>query len=161
MSDNKLIIDGTKLIRDAFYAIPDFTDAQGNHISGLYGAFFKLKELLEGGASTLEITFEGDTSSFTKDVTWQVGKFKELIGSIEGAATDSEFEVTETVKAAIEEALKNLSPSGSVKELPKFKHALTVTSDLNEVEQIFADAVKACGGNPDSYVGYHFVTEKN
>ena len=46
MSDNKMIIDGTKLIRDAFYAIPDFTDAEGNHISGLYGAFFKLKELM-------------------------------------------------------------------------------------------------------------------
>ena len=30
MSDNKLIIDGNKLIRDAFYAIPDFTDADGN-----------------------------------------------------------------------------------------------------------------------------------
>ena len=160
MSDNKMIIDGTKLIRDAFYAIPDFTDAEGNHISGLYGAFFKLKELMAGGSFSLEITFGGDTSSFTKDVSWQVNKFMELIDSIEGASSCSEFEVTETVKAAVEETLKNLSPSGSVKELPKFKHALTITSDLNEVEQIFADAAKACAGNPDSYVGYHFVTEK-
>ena len=160
MSDNKMIIDGTKLIRDAFYAIPDFTDAEGNHISGLYGAFFKLKELMAGGASSLEITFGGDTSSFTKDVSWQINKFKELIDSIEGATSGSEFVVNETVKAAVEETLKNLSPSGSVKELPKFKHALTITSDLNEVEQIFADAAKACAGNPDSYVGYHFVTEK-
>ena len=160
MSDNKLIIDGTKLIRDAFYAIPDFTDAEGNHISGLYGAFFKLKELIAGGTSTLEITFGGDTSSFTQDVSWQVEKFKELISSIEGASSDSEFVVTETVKTAVEETLKTLSPSGSVKELPKFKHALTITSDLNEVEQIFADAEKNCAGNSDSYVGYHFVTEK-
>jgi DNA polymerase-1 len=160
MSDNKLIIDGTKLIRDAFYAIPDFTDAEGNHISGLYGAFFKLKELMAGGGSLLEITFGGDTSSFTKDVSWQVNKFKELIDSIEGASSDSEFVVTETVKTAVEDTLKTLSPSGSVKELPKFKHALTITSDLNEVEQIFADAAKACAGNPDSYIGYHFVTEK-
>ncbi len=160
MSDNKLIIDGTKLIRDAFYAIPDFTDAEGNHISGLYGAFFKLKELLASGAAYLEITFDGDTSSFTKDVSWQVMKFKELIGSIKGASSDSEFEVTETIKAAVEETLKTLSPSGSVKELPKFKHALTITSDLNEVEQIFAEAKKTCTGNPDSFVGYHFVTEK-
>lgn len=160
MSDNKMIIDGTKLIRDAFYAIPDFTDAEGNHISGLYGAFFKLKELMAGGGSLLEITFGGDTSSFTKDVSWQINKFKELIDSIEGASSDSEFEVTETVKAAVEETLKNLSPSGSVKELPKFKHALTITSDLNEVEQIFAEAAKSCESSPDSYVGYHFVTEK-
>lgn len=160
MSDNKMIIDGTKLIRDAFYAIPDFTDTEGNHISGLYGAFFKLKELMAGGESLLEITFGGDTSSFTKDVSWQVNKFKELIDSIEGASSDSEFVVTETVKAAVDETLKNLSPSGSVKELPKFKHALTITSDLNEVEQIFAEAVKSCESSPDSYVGYHFVTEK-
>ncbi|MBP3824230.1 MAG: DNA polymerase I [Butyrivibrio sp.] len=160
MSDNKMIIDGTKLIRDAFYAIPDFTDAEGNHISGLYGAFFKLKELMAGGSFSLEITFGGDTSSFTKDVSWQVNKFMELIDSIEGASSCSEFEVTETVKAAVDETLKNLSPSGSVKELPKFKHALTITSDLNEVEQIFAEATKSCESNPDSYVGYHFVTEK-
>ena len=68
MSDNKLIIDGNKLIRDAFYAIPDFTDAEGNHISGLYGAFFKLKELLaQGDIGVLQFTFEGDESSFTKE----------------------------------------------------------------------------------------------
>ena len=77
MSDNKLIIDGNKLIRDAFYAIPDFTDAEGNHISGLYGAFFKLKELLAGpDVQTLELTFDSDKSSFTKDVSWQIGRFK-------------------------------------------------------------------------------------
>ena len=74
MSENKLIIEGTELVRNAFYAMPDFTDNEGNHISVIYGAFFKLKELLEKGASSLEVTFEGDKSSFTKDVLGQIRK---------------------------------------------------------------------------------------
>ena len=161
MSD-KLILDGNKLIRDAFYAIPDFTDGEGNHISGLYGAFFKLKELLAvPECETLQINFEGDTGSFTKDVLWQVGRLKELIGSIDGAAVDTEFAVTETVKTSVDELLKTLSPSGSVKELPKFKHTLKITSDLNEVEQIFKEAGEYGAGGADKYIGYHFMTEKS
>ena len=162
MSDNKLILDGNKLIRDAFYAIPDFTDSEGNHISGLYGAFFKLKELLtDSDLKTLQINFDTDISSFTGDVSWQIVRFKELISSIDGAKTDSEFEVTETVKASVGEILKSLSPSGSVKELPKFRHALTVTSDLGEVEKIFSRAIEGTGSKNDKYVGYHLVTQKS
>ncbi len=162
MSDNKLIIDGNKLIRDAFYAIPDFTDSEGNHISGLYGAFFKLKELLaQGDIGVLQFTFEGDESSFTKDVSWQIGRFKELVVSAEGASIGDEFPVSETVRTSFEEILKTLSPSGSVKELPKFKHTLKVTSDLGEVEAVFKKAAEYAGGNPERYVGYHLVSEKS
>jgi DNA polymerase-1 len=162
MSDNSTIIDGNKLIRDAFYAIPDFTDSEGNHISGLYGAFFKLKELFAApDLKALKLTFDSDTSSFTEDVKWQIGRFAELIASIEGADTDSGLEVTESVKSSVDEILKSLSPSGSVKELPKFKHTLTVTSDLGEVEKIFTRAAEYAGSKADRYVGYHLVTERN
>ena len=59
MSENKLSIDVYNLIRDAFYAIPDFTDADGRSIGGLYGAFFKLKSLLEtGDYDTVEFSFD-------------------------------------------------------------------------------------------------------
>jgi DNA polymerase-1 len=162
MSDNKLILDANKLIRDAFYAIPDFTDAQGNHISGIYGAFFRLKELLaSGNYESAAISFAETTEGLTPDVLWQTGKFKELLEEIEGVSCDSEFAVTGALCDSIEQRLKTLSPSGSVAELPKFKHALVVTSDLSEVESIFRDAAEAGKSSFDRYVGYYFVTEKN
>ncbi len=147
MSDNKLIIDGNKLIRDAFYAIPDFTDPEGNHISGLYGAFFKLKELISSGSyTTLEVSFNEEKGDVTGDVAWQIDRFKELIGG--------EFEIGDELISRIEENLVKLSPSGSVTELPKFKHELVVTSDLSEVEKIFKDAMSS------NLVSYFFVTER-
>ncbi|MBP3274268.1 MAG: DNA polymerase I [Butyrivibrio sp.] len=155
MSDTTLLIDGNKLIRDAFYAIPDFTDADGNHIGGIYGAFYKIKELLSGAdGQTFKITFDSETGSFSKDVLWQIGKVKELIEKDAVIKTGEETDITDDVKSFVENTLLSFSPSGEVKETPKFKHSLVVTSDLNEVEDIFKRASES------ERVSYYFAIDK-
>ncbi len=155
MSDTTLFIDGNKLIRDAFYAIPDFTDADGNHISGIYGAFYRIKELLSGsGNQSFKITFDSETGSFTKDVLWQIGKVKELIEASMVIKAGEETNITDDVKSFVENTLLSFSPSGEVKETPKFKHSLVVTSDLNEVEDIFKRASES------ERVSYYFAIDK-
>ena len=47
------VIDGTNLIKDAFYAMPDFVDEDGNRVSGIYGALYKLKSMLSGSEEAL------------------------------------------------------------------------------------------------------------
>ena len=155
MSDTTLLIDGNKLIRDAFYAIPDFTDADGNHIGGIYGAFYKIKELLAGAdGQTFKITFDSETGSFSKDVLWQIGKVKELIEKGAVIKAGEETDITDDVKSFVENTLLSFSPSGEVKETPKFKHSLVVTSDLNEVEDIFKRASES------ERVSYYFAIDK-
>ena len=46
MSDKLLTIDGNKLILEAYESVPVFSDAEGHQINRLYGAFYKVKELL-------------------------------------------------------------------------------------------------------------------
>ena len=155
MSDKAILIDGNKLIRDAFYAIPDFTDENGNHISGLYGAFYRLRDLLsapETGA--ISITFDSETSSFTGDVLWQIARAKELLQGGGYLSDGADIEVTEDLKSFVESTLLSLSPSGQVKDTPKFRHNLVVTSDLGEVEEIFK---KAAGSER---VAYYFAIDK-
>ncbi|RKM57560.1 DNA polymerase I [Butyrivibrio sp. CB08] len=154
MSDNKLLLDGNKLIRDAFYAIPDFTDSEGNHISGLYGAFFKLKDLLSGSVDTVEISFDSETDSFSRDIIWQIEKAKEILTTGGVLVPSKETPVTDELKSFVDNTLAGLSPSGEVKEMPKFKHALVVTSDLNEVEDIFKKAGES------ELVSYFFEVDK-
>ena len=155
MSDSTLFIDGNELIRDAFYAIPDFTDADGNYISGIYGAFYKIKELLSGAdGQTFKITFDSETGSFSKDVLWQIGKVKELIEKSAVIKAGEETNITDDVKSFVNNTLLSFSPSGEVKETPKFKHSLVVTSDLNEVEDIFKRASES------ERVSYYFAIDK-
>ena len=159
MSDKLLNIDGTNLIRDAFYAIPDFTDEQGNHLGGLYGSFYKLKELLStGDYDTLEISFDQEMEG-TQALKWQVQKFKDLLGAAQGITVPGTSPIGPGFSAFVEEQLKGISPSGKVAELPKFKHTTTVTSDLNEVEDIFRKASEYGSKAVNSYVSFYFLTE--
>lgn len=154
MSDTTLFIDGNKLIRDAFYAIPDFTDADGNHISGIYGAFYRLKELLSAqGNGSVSITFDSETGSFSRDVLWQIDRAKELLDGSGLLKAGEEVSITDELKSFVDNILLNLSPSGQVAETPKFKHSLVVTSDLNEVEDIFKRA------SENERVSYYFAID--
>ena len=160
MSDRKKVIDANNLIRDAFYSIPAFTDDEGNYISGLYGSFYTLKEMLSSGEyDSFEISFSEEEEDLPSSIKWQIQKFSELLKGIDGVTVAAENKVTADITAAVEEILKGLSPSGRVAEVPKFKYSLTITSDLNEVEEIFKDALAYAGKNRYNYVGYYFLTE--
>ena len=155
MSDNKLILDGNKLIRDAFYAIPDFTDADGNHLSGIYGAFFRLRDLVSSsGCESVEITFDSDTESFSEDLKWQIHRVKELLKDKEVLLPSRETVANDELKAFLDSVITEFSPAGTFRDIPRFRHSLVVTSDLNEVESIFVNASKS------NMVSFFFATDK-
>ncbi len=159
MSDKKLSINIYNLIRDAFFAIPDFTDAQGRHIGGLYGAFFKLKSLLESGDfDAAEFSFDL-TDCAALSVSEQTGRAKELFLKYRDFVDVLNVTVDDDFKAFLTDALMQLSPSGKVAELPRFRHSLTVTSSLDEVEEIFTRAKEACSGKTDRYAAFSFATD--
>ena len=52
MADNKLQYNIAENVRNAFYSLPDFTDEEGKHLGGVYGALFKLINTLKAGEYT-------------------------------------------------------------------------------------------------------------
>ncbi|MCR5403987.1 MAG: DNA polymerase I [Butyrivibrio sp.] len=161
MSDNKLLIDGAKLVRDAFYAMPDIYDEEGRHIGGVYGALFRMKSLIDDGAySVVTVNLEGGHENYTEAVNSQAVLFKKVLAEINGFEIDTDNEITDDLKAAINIAIQSLSPTGKVAEAPRFRHALIITSDLTEVEKIFQDALDYGRDNADRYVAYYFIADR-
>ena len=75
------VIDATNFIKDAFYAMPVFSDGNGNNISGVYGALYKLKSMLsENEEALFAFSFEKDNESeYTPAVVDQTEKFAEIL----------------------------------------------------------------------------------
>ncbi len=160
MSQKILTIDGDNYIREAIDAVPYFTDQEGQPVNGVYGACFNLKEqLLTGEFDTVSISF-GEAASDIPAVAVQTGRFKEVLSSA-SISIGSETAIDSEITTRLTEILSTLSPSGKVKELPKFSHQLCVTSDLNQVEEIFRKAGECGGGRPDSYAGFFFLQDGN
>ena len=151
---SKTSISVNKYVRDAFYSIPDFTNGDGNHIGGVYGAMFKLVSLLKTGESDeVELITETSDGSASSDleiqdtpfVKWQIDFFlSELKNVLAGNITDTDngfsFTVSDDLVNALSEKLSELSPNGQVKAVPVFSLKMRQTSDLNEVEEIFKNA---------------------
>ncbi len=160
MSDKKLLIEADKLIQDAYYAVPDMTDDKGLHVGGLYGAFFKLCSMLsDKDVNSFSFSFSQDKSIFTDAVKEQIHCFKELISQKLEIDLLSETLVSDELLLKVESLLKELSPTGKVLDVPKFTHETRVTSDLNEVEEIFAKALNCSEKNKNSYIGFFAVIE--
>ena len=158
------VIDATNFIKDAFYAMPDFSDAEGNRISGVYGAIYKLKSMLPGNEDALfAFSFEKDNESeYTPAVLYQTDRFKDILSNAgvpelldvsKGAAGSSEL------IAYLESELVKLSPTGKVTKTPQFELNITKTSDLNEVEEIFKNAHEYGAKSKDNYIGYFLMRE--
>ena len=136
------VIDGTNLIKDAFYAMPDFVDEDGNRVSGIYGALYKLKSMLSGSEEALfAFSFEENSEAeCTPAVIYQANRFKEILTS---SGADGILDAAKGTKASselisyIESELEKLSPTGKVAKTPQFELNTLSTSDLNEVEEIF------------------------
>ena len=144
MSDKKLSVNLYELIRDAYYAIPDFTDSEGFHISGIYGSFYKLKSLIESETPlSCELSFE-ERQCVNPAVEEQVKRAKELFLSFSSFDDVLETAADDSFKAFLSDALVQLSPSGQVSEVPRFKHQLTVVSDLSMAEEVFEKAKDKC-----------------
>ena len=160
------VIDGTNLIKDAFYAMPDFVDEDGNRVSGIYGALYKLKSMLSGSEEALfAFSFEENSEAeCTPAVIYQANRFKEILTS---SGADGILDVAKGAKASpelisyIESELEKLSPTGKVAKTPQFELNTSSTSDLNEVEEIFKKAHEYGAKSKDNYIGYFLMREGN
>lgn len=169
---NKTSISVSKYVRDAFYSIPDFTNGEGRHIGGVYGAMFKLVNLLKSGEID-ELEFitgnVSDDNSVSEDtenpiVGWQIEYFTNEIKSLlSGNMTITpegfSFAVSNDFISLLSDKLSMLSPTGQVKAAPVFSLKMLRTSDLNEVEEIFKNAYEYGTKSIENYVAFYLLTD--
>ncbi len=152
MSEGRLSITLENLIQDAFYSIPDFTDAEGNHISGIYGALYKLLSVLKVGEyQGIEITPSGVTNNLTPAVIWQIDKLRDLLGE--------KTHLTPEDISFLEESLTRFAPGGSFEAPAVISITTTITSDYSEVEDIFKKAQEYGVADPGNYIGYYILSD--
>ena len=160
----KLEINAREYVRDAFYSIPDFTDGEGRHLGGVYGAVFKLVNTLKAESADSINVVLSEVEGLTPAVVEQTALFTEILKGAAGegcSETETGFSiaVSDSVAAALSDKLQALSPTGQVKAAPVFTLKMRSTSDLNEVEGIFKAARDYGCKNVLNYVGYYFLTD--
>ena len=159
MPDRKLTISADRLVFEANDAVPAFTDNDGHRINGLYGACYKLKEqILSGNYDTADISFTSD-EEYSDSLRWQIDSFKKILEET-AIGTGEEISLNQDQAAALAGILDKLSPSGRAVSVPKFTFSLTITSDLQKVEEIFRDAHKYAEEQAGRYAGFFFIADK-
>lgn len=165
MAERKLVTDGIKLIRDAYYALPVFCDSEGNAINGLYGALFKLSGMIGSGEyDTVYISFCENEKEEVTDIKRQAEGLLAALKKVDEslAGTDAEAEgapVSAELKERLTAVLSDISPMGDVKSGISFNLKIEITSDLNEVEKIFSKALEYGRGGSENFTGYFPITE--
>ena len=170
MADKLLQFDITENVTNAFYSLPDFTDNEGNHLGGVYGALFKLLAALKSGDYE-NVSFGGDNKNVTSEnstgdnaseiIASQIARFHNAINEVKASLdiTSEEILISEDFISNLEAQLQKASPSGEVKAAPMFTCKMRATSDLNEVEKIFADAFSFGKKKADNYVAFYLLTD--
>lgn len=154
-----LTINVCNLIRDAFNSMPVFTDADGNPVSGIYGAFFKLKTITASGEhKKISLSFDKDFNA-TEALSGQIDRAKEILSSFSegGLLETGGVDVSDALTDFLVKEIALVSPLGKAAAVPVFEVKTNVTSDLTEVEQLFAKA--ALVKNTDDYVGFYPVVD--
>ena len=165
MAERKLVTDGTKLIKDAFYAVPFFCDGEGNAINGLYGAMFKLSGMISSGEyDNVYISFSANGEEAIEDIRLQGDRFMAALKEVDDALAGTEAEasgaaVTKELTDRLTARLSDISPLGEVKSGISFNLKIETTSDLNEVEKIFATALEYGRKGSENFIGYFPITE--
>ncbi len=164
MTKQKLIINGNELIKDAYYSLPVFYDGEGNPINGIYGALYKLSGMVRSGdyeAVYVSITGAENTPVA---VASQVENFKASLSQLDASLTGSEEEgsgvaITEEFSQGLLDKLFEISPLNDAKSSVSLSLKIQTTSDLNEVEDIFARALEYGKKSIDNFVAYFPLTE--
>ena len=161
MSESILEINIDDLVRNAFYSLPDMVDDKGDSFGGVYGAFFYINDKLSvSDHSEIEFSLSDDFSNEILIIKTQTERVKSLLSSVEGINLPGKSAIDDKLKENISAILSSLSAGGSVCEIPRFKFESRITSDLNEVEDIFKSAMEFALKNKNSYISYYFLTEK-
>ncbi|SFU47351.1 DNA polymerase I [Butyrivibrio sp. INlla21] len=156
-----LTINAFNLIHDAYNAMPAFTDADGQFVSGIYGALFKLKSIVRSGEhKRLGVLFDSDGRGKEPSpaVASQTARLKEILETY----TDSALlgadgcECNDALADFLEKEIAQVSPLGKAAAAPVFEVKTGMTSDLSEVEDLFNKAAKV---STDSYVGFYPIID--
>ena len=141
--------------------MPAFTDADGQFVSGIYGALFKLKSIVRSGEhKRLGVLFDSDDSGKEPSpaVASQTARLKEILETY----TDSALlgadgcECNDVLADFLEKEIAQVSPLGKAAAAPVFEVKTGMTSDLSEVEDLFNKAAKV---STDSFVGYYPIID--
>ncbi len=163
MSDKCLEFNLNENVTKAFYSLPDFTDEEGNHLGGVYGALFKLVAVLKSASFEMikVVVNDEESDSKTEVISYQIKRLDEIISEVKGvlSSTGDEIPVSPDFIAALEAELSKFSPSGQAKAAPMFTCKMRATSDLNEVDKLFADALSFGQKKADNYVAYYLLTD--
>ena len=128
---SKLSLNINEFVKNAFYSMPAFTDDEGFFLNGVYGAVYKLFNLIKKGEySEIEI-ISGENG--IPAVEYQVKRFESII-SPDG---EKVLSINDEFIKDLEKELELLSPPGTVVKAASFKCSIKVTSDLTEVEALF------------------------
>lgn len=166
---DKLIVNLSEYIRNAYYSMPVFTNADDRVVSGAYGALFKIiNSARNENAELIEIVFPADMSdnsstnnnALADQTVLLTDSIREAIGE---AVTDMEsgfsFSVNDNVLNALSDKLAALSPTGQVKAAPSFNLSMRSTSDLGEVDELFRKASDCGPGDKNNYVAFYILTD--
>ncbi|WP_026651070.1 DNA polymerase I [Butyrivibrio proteoclasticus] len=157
MSNDLITIDVKELVGDAFYSIPDFTDSEGNHIGGAYGAMYKLVSALKGGAKALSLSFDAESDKYDYSIPALKYQIELVQKSIAEAGLSESISNSDVSK--LEEILNRLAPGQEGAKVAGFNLAITTTSDFNEVEDIFKKALEYGKADIERYIGFYLLTD--
>ena len=167
---DKLIVNLSEYIRNAYYSMPVFTNADDRVVSGAYGALFKIiNSARNENAEIIEILLPADMKdeASANDINALAEQAILLTDTIKGvigeAAADTEsgfsFSVNDNVLNALSDKLAALSPTGQVKAAPSFNLSMRSTSDLGEVDDLFRKASEYGPGDKNNYVAFYLLTD--
>ncbi len=161
-----------QLIRDAFYALPDITGPEGEHLGGVYGALFKINDVLKSGDQVeLELAPAEPGALSLLD---QGEKLKTVLSSkgieIPDSGEAAVVTLSEEISPALEEALGILIPGAEGAAPARINVKTIVVDDYTEAGKIFEAAAKSAQGSRSgkasgnssfdrNYIGYYFLTD--
>ena len=167
---DKLIVNLSEYIRNAYYSMPVFVNAEDRVVSGAYGALFKMINAARNeNAEIIEILLPADMKdeASANDINALAEQAILLTDTIKGvigeAAADTgsgfSFSVNDNVLNALSDKLAALSPTGQVKAAPSFNLSMRSTSDLGEVDELFRKASEYGSGDKNNYLAFYLLTD--
>ena len=167
---DKLIVNLSEYIRNAYYSMPVFVNAEDRVVSGAYGALFKMINAARNeNAEIIEILLPADMKdeASANDINALAEQAILLTDTIKGvigeAAADTgsgfSFSVNDNVLNALSDKLAALSPTGQVKAAPSFNLSMRSTSDLGEVDELFRKASEYGPDDKNNYVAFYLLTD--
>jgi len=169
MNNNQLIINGHEFFAKAFNGLPDMVNTEGEHIGAVLGFFYLLfNEISENKPESVSVLWD-DTENEVPDAFGSKSQallIKELLDTMQLSKTEGSIDLKEVLSEAsmsiinTHELKKIAEFAGGEGASPSKKTEIVITSDFNETENIFTEAVKYASGKNDRIVAFYPAQDK-